>query len=239
MTSPAFTLVLFDIDGTLLSSAQAGRRAIQAAFASEYDTTEFFDLVRFDGKTDRQIVRELHLAAGFPERASDDGTTALIERYLSHLDVELAARAHLVAVCPGVHALLDALEAMPHVCIGLLTGNVEPGARLKLGAAGIDFDRFRLGAYGSDSEHRPELPAFAVTRATALLGHTPVGHRVVIIGDTPADVTCGIGIGARAVAVATGSYAVEELHDAGAHATFQTLESTDAVLEAILCSSSN
>ncbi|MEO8478497.1 MAG: HAD hydrolase-like protein [Gemmatimonadota bacterium] len=239
MTSPAFTLVLFDIDGTLLSSAQAGRRAIQAAFASEYPSTEFFELVRFDGKTDRQIVRELHVAAGSPERASDDGTSALIERYLSHLHLELAARAHLVAVCPGVHALLDALEAMPQVCIGLLTGNVERGARLKLGAAGIKFDRFRLGAYGSDSEHRPELPPVAVARATALLGHTPVGHDVVIIGDTPADVTCGIGIGARAVAVATGSYSVEELHDAGAHAAFPTLESTDAVMEAILCSSSN
>jgi len=239
MTAPDTTLVLFDIDGTLLSSAQAGRRAIEAAFASEYESTDFFELVRFDGKTDRQIVRELHMAAGFPDRASDAATSALIERYLVHLHLELAERAHLVAVCPGVHALLDALDTMPHVCLGLLTGNVEPGARLKLGAAGIDFERFRLGAYGSDSEHRPELPPVAVDRAAALLGHTPVGHRVVIIGDTPADVTCGAGIGARAVAVATGSYAVDELHAAGAHATFGTLEPTDAVLEAILCSNSN
>lgn len=235
MTRPETTLVLFDIDGTLLSSAQAGRRAIQAAFASEYEPTDFFDVVRFDGKTDRQIVRELHAAAGYPERAVDHATTAMIERYLGHLHVELRERAHLMTVCPGVGQLLDALEALPHVCLGLLTGNVEPGARLKLGAAGIDFDRFRLGAYGSDSEHRAELPAFAVERAAALLGRAPVGHRVVIIGDTPADVTCGNGIGARAVAVATGSYSVEELERAGAHATFPTLEPTRTVLEAILC----
>lgn len=233
------TVVLFDIDGTLLSSAHAGRRAIEAAFARDYTEREFFHQVRFDGKTDRQIVRELHVAAGRPERATAHAMDELIERYLGHLREELSARSQMVSVYPGVAALLDALEEMPQICLGLLTGNVEKGARLKLGAAGIDFDRFQLGAFGSDSEHRPELPSFALARATALLGHTPPGERVVIIGDTPADVTCGNGIGARAIAVATGSYSTSELAAAGAQAVFETLEPTREVLGAILCSNSN
>lgn len=233
------TLVLFDIDGTLLTSDSAGRRAIHAAFKPEYEVLDFFERVRFDGKTDPQIVRELHTAAGRPERATAAATGELLDRYLGHLERELIASRDRVLLMPGVGALLDLLDTVPDVCVGLLTGNIEPGARLKIAATGTPFERFRLGAYGSDSAHRPELPAIAVERATRLLGHTPVGHRVVIIGDTPADVTCGRGIGARAVAVATGSYGVRELEAAGAYATFTTLEPAAAVCEAILCSNSN
>lgn len=233
------TLVLFDIDGTLLSSASAGRRAISAAFAEEFDALDFFDAVRFDGKTDPQIVRELYTAAGVPERASPERIDALLERYVQYLEGELAARGHLVRTLPGIPALLDALEQVPEVCLGLLTGNIVAGARLKLGAAGIPHDRFALGAYGSDSAHRPELPPIAARRAAAFFGHEPSGHDVVILGDTPADVTCGQGIGARAVAVATGAYDVAALEAAGAHATFATFEDTAAVLGAILCSNSN
>lgn len=233
------TLVLFDIDGTLLSSASAGRRAISAAFAEEFDAIDFFDAVRFDGKTDPQIVRELYAAAGVPERATPERIDALLDRYVQYLEGELAARGHLVRTLPGIPALLDALEQVPDVCLGLLTGNIVAGARLKLGAAGIPHDRFALGAYGSDSAHRPELPPIAARRAAAFFGHEPSGHDVVILGDTPADVTCGQGIGARAVAVATGAYDVATLEAAGAHAAFATFEDTAAVLGAILCSNSN
>jgi phosphoglycolate phosphatase-like HAD superfamily hydrolase len=233
------TLVLFDIDGTLLSSDAAGRRAIRAAFEPEYDRLDFFDQVRFDGKTDPQIVRELHAAAGRPERATEAATEALLARYLDHLEQELTVSRERVRLMPGVLALLDRLDATPGVCVGLLTGNIEAGARLKLAAARVGFERFRLGAYGSDSADRPALPAIAVTRATPLFGHAPAGDRVVIIGDTPADVTCGAAVGARAIAVATGSYRVEELAAAGAYATFATLDATDAVCDAILCSNSN
>lgn len=228
------TLVLFDIDGTLLSSDSAGRAAITAAFAAEYDTLDFFDAVRFDGKTDRQIVRELHAAAGRPERATEPAMAELLARYVAHLEVELQARRDRIVVHPGMAEVIGRLECEADVCVGLLTGNIEPGARLKIGATDLGYERFRLGAFGSDSEHRPELPAIAVARARERFGRAPEGHGVVIIGDTPADVTCGQGIGARAVAVATGSYRVEELEAAGAHATFATFDDTDRVLEAIL-----
>jgi phosphoglycolate phosphatase len=227
-------LVLFDIDGTLLTSMRAGFQALRTAFAEEYADLAFFDTVRFDGKTDLQIISELHTAAGFPERATADRSLRILDRYLAHLEVAVADRADRVRPCAGVGDLLDALEAQPDVVIGLLTGNVLPGARVKLGAAGIAFDRFRLGAYGSDSAHRPDLPPIAAERARTLFGRTPHGEEVVIIGDTPADVACGAGISARAVAVATGSYSVMDLEATGAYATFATLADTGAVLKAIL-----
>src|SRR5437016_11636128 len=100
--------------------------------------------------------------------------------------------------------------------VGLLTGNVAEGAALKLRAAGVNPARFRVGAYGSDAAARADLPPIAVRRAHALLGHSPTGADVVIIGDTPADVTCGSCVGARAIGVATGHYAREDLMAAGA-----------------------
>ena len=226
-------LVLFDIDGTLLTSMASGRRALRAAFAEEYDDLAFFESVRFDGKTDPQILTELHAAAGFPDRATDDGIARLLDRYLSHLEGVIAATGDRVKACPGVPELLDALGERDDVVMGLLTGNIVPGARLKLGAAGIDFDRFTMGAYGSDSAHRPDLPPIAAARAEPFFGRVPHGPEVVIIGDTPADVSCGASISARAIAVATGSYSVADLERTGAYATFPTLADTTAVLNAI------
>ena len=227
-------LVLFDIDGTLLTSMRAGRQALHAAFAEEYDDLDFFETVRFDGKTDLQIIAELHGAAGFPERVTSERSTLILDRYLSHLEVAVADRADRVRPCPGVPELLNALQNQSGVVTGLPTGNVVSGARVKLGAAGIAFDRFRVGAYGSDSAHRPDLPPIAAERAKELFGRVPHGEEVVIIGDTPADVACGAGICARAVAVATGSYSVTDLEATGAYATFATLANTDAVLKAIV-----
>ncbi len=232
-------LVLFDIDGTLLSSTSAGRSALRAAFAEEFEELAFFDQVRFDGKTDPQIVVELYAAAGEPGRATPARIDSVLARYLGHLDRRLAAGLHEVKALPGVPHLLDALHARDDVIVGLLTGNVVPGARLKLDAAGLPFDRFAVGAFGSDSAHRPDLPAVAASRAESLMGRAPTGRDVIIIGDTPADITCGLGICAHAIGVATGSYRLEDLLDAGAAAAFPTLADTEAVMEAILCSNSN
>ena len=227
------TLVLFDIDGTLLLTSGAGRRAITAALADRLGRGDAWRRVRFDGKTDPQIVRELLHSAGDP--AADDPTVIaeVCERYVGHLEEELARTPGDTRLMPGVPALLDRLEARGDVVLGLLTGNVVRGAGLKLRAGGLDPDRFRVGAYGSDSAHRPDLPAIAAARAAPLFGGTPGGAAVVIVGDTPADVTCGRGIGARAVAVATGSYAVAVLQEAGAHAAFDDLSDTEAVLGAL------
>ena len=135
---------------------------------------------------------------------------------------------------PGVTALLDRLEARDDVLLGLLTGNVERGAALKLRSGGIDPTRFRVGAYGSDAAHLPHLPEIAAQRAEPYFGRVPIGNEVVIIGDTPADIHCGQGIAARAVAVATGAYSVSDLAACGPHAVFTDLSATDQVVDAIL-----
>jgi phosphoglycolate phosphatase-like HAD superfamily hydrolase len=135
---------------------------------------------------------------------------------------------------PGVPALLDRLEREPGVVLGLLTGNLAEGAALKLRSGGIAPERFRVGAYGSDSGNRPDLPAIAARRAAPLFGHVPHGAEIVIIGDTPADIACGSGIDARAVAVATGAYSVDALAACAPHAVFRDLRETGVVVDAIL-----
>lgn len=228
------TLVLFDIDGTLLLTAGAGRRAITAALADRLGDGSAWQAIRFDGKTDPQIVRELLEAAGDPDAGDPAIILEVCERYVAHLEEELDRHPGATRLMPGVATLLDRLEARADVVLGLLTGNIERGAGLKLRSGGLDPARFRVGAFGSDSAHRPDLPAIAARRAAAVLGRVPEGETVVIVGDTPADVTCGQGIGARSVAVATGSYSVAALRDAGARATFDDLSDTDAVLDALL-----
>jgi phosphoglycolate phosphatase-like HAD superfamily hydrolase len=227
-------LVLFDIDGTILTSAGAGRRAIIAALATELDHSHAWEQVRFDGKTDPQILRELFAAAGHSEPPTPERIDALGERYVALLESELALAHHRTTVLPGVPQLLDAVESEPHVVMGLLTGNFVRGAALKLRSAGIEPNRFKVGAYGSDSAHRAELPPIAAERARPFFGRVPTGDEIVIVGDTPSDVTCGAGIGARAIGVATGSYSLDQLREAGAAAVFPTLAATRDVLEAIL-----
>lgn len=227
-------LVLFDIDGTLLLTAGAGRRAIVAALHQEVDDPRAFDGIRFDGKTDPQIVAEILEAAGQVEPRESDRVRRLCHRYLGLLAEELERPTTRTTLMPGVVPLLDRLEARPEVVLGLLTGNLAEGAALKLQSAGIDPSRFRVGAYGSDSGHRPALPGIAARRAEPLFGRLPRGAEVVIIGDTPADIHCGEAISARAVAVATGSYSLADLTACAPHAVFEDLSDTDRVMSAIL-----
>ena len=227
-------LVLFDIDGTLLWSDGAGRSAIRQALLAETGMTGPIDGFRFDGKMDLAIVSELMRGAGHPDADSRSRIDAVCDRYVQILERELAKGSYNVRALPGVVALLDVLDATAEAIVGLLTGNIEAGARLKLRAAGIDFDRFRVGAFGSDASARSGLPQIAAARAAGFMDGTPEGARIVIIGDTPADVTCGAGIGARAIAVATGSYSAEELAVAGAHTVFEDLSDTSRVVAAIL-----
>ncbi|HET7469183.1 MAG TPA: HAD hydrolase-like protein [Gemmatimonadales bacterium] len=227
-------LVLFDIDGTLLLTAGAGRRAIVAALTEAVGPVAAFMSIRFDGKTDPQIVSEMLEAAGQPEPRESPRVRALCERYVGYLARELERPTSRTTIMPGVHALLERLEAEPDVVLGLLTGNLAQGAALKLRSGGIAPERFRVGAYGSDAGHRPALPPIAARRAESIFGRVPHGDEVVIIGDTPADIACGSCIDARAVAVATGSFSVADLEACGPHAVFETLQDTEAVVEAIL-----
>jgi phosphoglycolate phosphatase-like HAD superfamily hydrolase len=228
------SLVLFDIDGTLLLTAGAGRRAIVAALGEEVDDPRAFEGIRFDGKTDPQIVAEMLEAAGQLEPREPERIRRLCHRYVGLLALELERPTTRTTLMPGVQSLLDRLEARSGVVLGLLTGNVAEGAALKLRSGGIDPSRFRVGAYGSDAAQRPMLPEIAVRRAEPFFGRVPRGSEVVIIGDTPADIYCGEGISARAVGVATGSYSVSDLAGCGPHAVFEDLSDTETVLEAIL-----
>jgi phosphoglycolate phosphatase len=228
-------LVLFDIDGTLLTTDGAPRRAFHRAMLEVYRAVGPIATHAFDGKTDPQIARELLTHAGLPPAAVDRGFAALWSAYLRELSAEFARPGSRTTVLPGVLQLLQQLEARAgDVVLGLLTGNIEEGARLKLASAGIR-NTFGIGAYGSDCEQRDGLPTVAVARARAAVGVEFVGSEIVIIGDTPSDVTCGSALGARAIGVATGRFHQDELHDAGAAAVFADLSRTDDVLEAILC----
>jgi phosphoglycolate phosphatase-like HAD superfamily hydrolase len=227
-------LVLFDIDGTILLSDGAGRRAIIRAIAEEIGDPGSLSHIPFGGKTDPQIVAELLAAAGQREPPSVERVHGICRRYVELLAGELDQPTSRTCVMPGIHQLLQRLESEQGVILGLLTGNLAQGARLKLRAAGIDPERFRVGAYGSDAPHRPALPAIAAKRAAEYFGREPEGHSVVIIGDTPADIACGSCIQARAVAVATGDYSVADLQACGPHAVFENLSDTERVLQSIL-----
>jgi phosphoglycolate phosphatase-like HAD superfamily hydrolase len=225
-------LVLFDIDGTLLNSHGAGRRAMESALQVVFGVTGASSY-RYDGKTDRQIVREQMRNAGHDDAWIDARMPELLDAYLEGLRRELAAPDARVDALTGVVALLDALVERDHCVVGLLTGNLEPGAREKLAAARIEWEQFRVGAFGSDHEVRHELPAIAQARARERFGREYTGRAVVIIGDTPADIHCGRPVGARAIAVATGHYTVDDLRAHDPAAVFADLGDTTAVLASI------
>lgn len=230
--APNMKLVLFDIDGTILWSDGAGRRAMTEALMAVFGGAGPTDY-HYDGKTDPQIVRDLMRASGHTDATIDERIDPLMQRYLGGLERELAGgtRAH---VFDGVRDLLDLLEARDDIVLGLLTGNLRDGAAIKLRAAGIEIDRFKVCAFGSDHHARAELPALAQQRAKEELGLEIPGDHIYVIGDTPADITCGQGIGARAIAVATGRYTPEELARHHPYALFPSLADTQAVMKVIV-----
>ncbi len=228
-------LVLFDVDGTLVNTHRAGSRSVREALLHVYGRTGPIDRYDFHGRTDPQIVRELMRMAGLADPEIDRGMDRLWDIYLARLEEELAAGAP-PEVLPGVTELLDALHRNGDDLVALLTGNIEPGAALKLGAADL-WHRFDFGAYGSDHERRDRLPAIAVERARTATGLEFSGRNVVIIGDTPFDVRCGRELGVWAVAVATGKHSEAELEAAGANVVLGNLADTGRALEAIAAGS--
>jgi phosphoglycolate phosphatase-like HAD superfamily hydrolase len=226
-------LVLFDIDGTLLSSEGMGRASMQRALDEVFGSPGS-PSYRYDGKTDRQIVREVMRLEGHSDEHIDSMMEKLMDLYLEGLRAGAKSGKFNVQPLAGVLEILDALEARDDVVLGLLTGNIAPGARIKLSAAGIDPDRFRVNAFGSDHEHRPELPAIAQRRASEVLGLTIAGERVVVIGDTPADIACGRSLGARSIGVASGHYTVEQLLEHNPYAALPSLADTKQVLKTIM-----
>jgi phosphoglycolate phosphatase-like HAD superfamily hydrolase len=224
-------LVLFDIDGTLLTTDGVAARALREALREVYGTSGPTDGYSFAGRTDPQITRDLMRMEGIEGGRVEAGLETVWRLYLERLGGRLGGTR--LSLFPGVRELVERLDRSPDAVLGLLTGNLRDGARLKLRAAGLDFERFAVGAFGSDHADRSELPALAIERAEARFGHRFSGKAVVIIGDTPLDVACGEHLGVRTIAVATGSYSVDDLRATGADHVFESLADVDAVWSAI------
>jgi phosphoglycolate phosphatase-like HAD superfamily hydrolase len=197
---------LFDIDGTLISSGGAGKAALEAAMAAAFGITGEIAQVPLSGRTDRSITRDLfrhHVIEDSPENWN-----RLLERYLHHLPHSLAT--HAGKVLPGIAELLAELHQRGDVALGLLTGNVRAGARTKLGHFGL-YDYFTFGGFGDHHFDRDDVAREALAEVQRLHNGSVLPECVWVIGDTPLDVQCARAIGARAVAVATGWHAREEL----------------------------
>ncbi|MGQ9586053.1 MAG: HAD family hydrolase [Anaerolineae bacterium] len=223
-------LVLFDVDGTLLHSGGAGREAIRLTLEAVYGKAGPVNGFPLAGKTDLQIFYELLHEAGFSEEEIEAGIPRAVEVYPGCLRQLIGN--HQVRVCPGVTELLESLTGTPEAEVALLTGNLESGAWVKLQAARLD-RFFRWGAFGSEARDRSDLPALAVARAHERTGHRFAGKEVVIVGDTPADILCGRGLGVRSIAVATGPYSCEDLLAWEPDFCFRDLTDAEAVMKAI------
>jgi phosphoglycolate phosphatase len=224
-------LVLFDIDGTLLTARGAGRRALGRALAATYGTPGRLDGYDFRGRTDRRIVADLMTGAGIPRRRVQARMRACFDAYAVALAEEIGDGG-LVRLLPGVGELVRRLGGEPDVVLGLVTGNTEEGARIKLGPTGL-WPTFRAGAYGSEHSDRRRLPGLAARRARALTGHAFRPADVLVLGDTPHDVECARAFGAVAVAVATGQYSRAELAESWPDLLFDTFADVEATIRAL------
>jgi len=237
-------LLLFDIDGTMVLTGGAGVRAMNRAFYEVWGVPDAFRGVKMAGGTDPRLLDEALALTG---TAPADGHVARFEQTYLRLLAEEIHRPPATAAAsdphhhmrrwhgplPGVCALVEALSLRDDVFLALLTGNYSTGAKIKLS----HFDLWRpfcCGAFGEDAAERPALVPVAVARAAAL-GCPPVAlHDIVIVGDTVRDVDCARANGAACVAVATGGDTSATLRAAGADAVFDTLEDTQAVIDALL-----
>jgi phosphoglycolate phosphatase-like HAD superfamily hydrolase len=224
-------LVLFDIDGTLATDGGASRESFGAALDEVYDYEG--DLARYDfsGRTDPQIAHMVLADAGLDASSIDERLPRFWESYLAGLTAR--ATAARVRALPGIPALVARLAEIPEVTLALLTGNIEPGARLKLTPP--DLNRyFPFGAFGSDSARREELPPIAIARALERRGRRFLPREVVIIGDSIYDVRCGVPHDATTIAVASGKTPIDRLRAENPHHLFEDAAETERMIEAVL-----
>ena len=224
------SLLLWDIDGTLINTDRAGERALLQLLRDHYRRDLGTTLpVQLQGRTDTSIMTDL---LAFLERpATKEEIARFRTAYLGELPKALPlGKARLL---PGIREALDAVHAHPEIHQALLTGNLREGARLKLTHLEI-WDYFEFGAFADDSANRNELGPFALARARESLGLDFPPDRVWIIGDTPHDIACGQAIGAKTLAVATGSFSVAELEKHAPTAALPDLSDTAALIKLIL-----
>ena len=228
-------LFLFDIDGTLIVARGAGREAFNGALRAVYGTVSPAEATYdFRGKTDPRILHDLMTAAGLASETIAAGAARFYARYVEEL-AAVIGDGRRVTVMPGIAELVHALARRDDAVVGLLTGNIEGGARVKLAPTGL-WPLFRLGAYGSDHIDRRALPAIARARAQAIAGRAFPFERVTILGDTPLDVDCARACGARAVAVATGFHPYGDLEGCAPDLLFEDFSDVPRVLAALTAS---
>jgi phosphoglycolate phosphatase len=216
---------LFDIDGTLLASGGAGKAALELAFTEEFGVALRFH-VPYSGRTDRAIARDLLRLHDIDD--TPHNWQKLLTGYLARLPDSL--NRHQGRVLPGILHLLQALKLRPKMAIGLLTGNVHAGARVKLGHYGL-FDQFAFGGFGDHHFDRDDVAREALAAVRSHLGLPVPPERIWVIGDTPLDVRCARAIGAKVVAVATGIHTYEQLHESAPDLTLHDLSDPSAFLE--------
>jgi phosphoglycolate phosphatase len=199
-------LLLFDIDGTLINSAGAGLQALRDVLQDQFGITDDLEGIEVAGRTDSGIVHQILRKQKI--EPNETNTARFLDQYLELLAQELPQRPGFVL--PGAKELLLRLRERSHIVLALLTGNVERGAKLKLEHYGL-WQFFEFGAFADDHHDRNELGAFARRRARERHGVEFASAAIDVIGDTPHDIACGKAIGARTVAVTTGSFTREQL----------------------------
>jgi len=226
--APDPSLLLFDIDGTLVLTGRAGVRAMTSAFHILWGVADAFAGIAMGGRTDSSLVSQALDRAGVPDTATHHARFR--DAYLARLAEEIEQPGTGVkGVMPGVRSLLDAARAHPQLHLALLTGNYRDAAAIKLRHFGL-WDYFAFGAYSDDAADRNQLVPIARARAAGHGVPEPARARVVVIGDTPHDVTCARAGGARSIGVATGGHSRDELARAGADVALDDLSDTEAVL---------
>jgi phosphoglycolate phosphatase len=225
------TLVLFDIDGTLVLTGRAGVRAMTRTFETLWGVADAFAGISMGGRTDSWLVSQALGRAGLDDTPDNHGRFRVT--YLPLLAEEiLQPGTGAKGVMPGVRELLDAARAMPHLHLALLTGNYRDAAGIKLRHFGL-WDYFAFGAYSDDAANRNHLVPIARARASAHGVPDVERAEVVVIGDTPHDVACAAAGGARSIGVATGGHSRQELADAGADVALDDLSDTGFVLRVL------
>jgi phosphoglycolate phosphatase len=217
-------IVLFDIDGTLLASGGAGKAAMEAAVATAFGAPADSGAVPYAGRTDRSIVRDLFRLHGVAD--TPENFEKFVAAYLDHLP-DCLARLN-GRVLPGIAELLDRLAGREDVKVGLLTGNMPAGARVKLSHFGLH-ERFAFGGFGDQHWERDDVARSALAVIRELHGDVKL-DRIWVIGDTPLDVQCARAIGARAAAVATGHHDVDQLRETRPDLLFADLSDPTALL---------
>jgi len=204
-------LVLFDVDGTLVSTGGAGMRAFYGAMRLVFDVSVDKEVIRPDGKTDPMIAKEMLAYFGQANRWCAATREVFFSSYLDCLEEEMrrAKEQGRIRILPGVLNLLELLSRQPDFCVGLVTGNLEKGARIKLEKAGLD-GYFRFGGYGSDSDDRTTLTRIGIGRGAQSIAPAAV-EASFVIGDTPLDILHGHAAGAAVIAVACAKYRMEDL----------------------------